>query len=193
MPLPFLAGAAAVKIGAALLGGAAVGAGGTAIYKDSKHKKEIARLQDRIYDLQRKLEQSQQRERELINRIQKLQQEKQTLLQEIADQQVEIQKMEKERKAIMNKIKRNDNRFRQIIAKLMFREKQLLAKVESLQAALNSKDYTLTSEKNNLQRKQAKVVNIDDYRHNAEEELEDTRDKVTSLQYDIDELEYKLL
>ena len=64
MPLPFIAGAVAIKVGAALVGGAALGAGGTAIYKDSKHKKEIARLQDRIYELQRKLEQSQQRERE---------------------------------------------------------------------------------------------------------------------------------
>ena len=193
MPLPILAGAAAIKIGAALIGGAAIGAGGTAVYKDSKHKKEMARLQDRIYELQRKLEQSQQRERELLKRISSLQQEKEQLLVEISSKQNEVNKLEKDRKAIMNKLKLNDNRFRQIIAKLMMREKHLLAKIDELHSSLTDKDRVILSERNGLERKQLRVVNLDDYRHNAEEELGTTQGKVTQLQYDINDLESDLI
>ena len=111
----------------------------------------------------------------------------------ISEKQNEIKKLEKERKAIMNKIKLNDNRFRQIIAKLMFREKQLLAKIEDLQNLMNEKDKVIQSEKIGLKRRQSKVVNIDDYRHNAEEELETTQNKVAQLRYNINDLESALL
>lgn len=189
MPLPILAGAAVVKIGAAV----AMGAGGTAVYMKSKHKKEIARLQDRIYDLQRQLEHSRQREKELMVRINAIQKRKAQLLAEIANKQGEIEKLEKERVFIMENLKQNDTRIRKIVGKLTFREKELLAKVEELQGLLNEKEALINSEKHGLERKQARVVSLDKHRHNVEEELQITQAKVKLLQHDIEDLESELL
>lgn len=189
MPLPILAGAAVVKIGAAVV----MGAGGTAVYMGSKHKKEIARLQDRIYELQRKLKQSQQREKELMKRINIIQTKRAELLAEIASKQTEIQRLEQERIFIMENLKQNDTRFRKIVGKLTFKEKQLLAQVEELQGLLNDKEALINSEKHGLERKQARVVSLDQHRRNAEEDLQTTQARVKRLEHDIEDLESGLL
>lgn len=114
MPVPIIA---AVAIG---VGGLALGGGGAAVYVSAKDKKRMAELQDQIRELQLQLQQSHDREKELLASIEELERQKLAFIKE-------IEFLSSQRETYVGRIAelecyvaRNEKVFKKIVAVLTF-------------------------------------------------------------------------
>lgn len=179
MPLPFLVGAA-IAVGSAL-----VGAGGAAVYKESKHKKRVAELQDKIYRLQTELEETQARERKLLTKMNELQQQVQEQQQIVARLEQQMQGYQEERASLTEQIRKNDSRFRKLIAAITFRLNALEEENQRLKSGVTSVDAQIVEQEAQLGKGRGKVVNLEDFRNK-------TRQQLNSAQYDIESLQHQI-
>ena len=160
------------------------------LFKIQKHKEEKAKLQERINELQRLLKKAQEREKDLIMKIAQLQRKR-----KIADRMPTRSKYKnsgKRNPENLRSINKNHSRFKDY-RQLLFREKQLLAKIEDLNLLLCEKEQELDTFRNSLQQNEEKIVHIDKQRGKSEGDLEAARRILVQHQAELEKLEKAVL
>ena len=164
MPVPVFV-AAAWAAGAALLSG-----GGVAVVLTGRNKKEKAKLQEKIDELQKSISEAQYREEYLLFMIEKLQQDKKQLVARISELQMCLVEVREEQLVFTLKLQSNDTRFKRIIAFLTFRLKKLEHENDLLKSKLDVASAEIEVRKSKISELQ---IESDNYEKDIQRKLEE--------------------
>ena len=120
------------------VGGALLSGGGVGITLSALRKKDKAEFQRVVDELNRRLLESQNREKELLQSIEKLESEKRDIIERMKSLEIQLVKKNDEIEKIASNIKSNDARFKKIIAVLTFRWNKLQKENEQLKKLLEA-------------------------------------------------------
>ncbi|KAB3534499.1 hypothetical protein F8154_08800 [Alkaliphilus pronyensis] len=194
MPIPILIGAVAVAKTALAtkaaigIGAAVVATGGTAVYMSSQHKEEVSRMQDRIYQLQKELADSREKEKNLQAKIVEIQQEQEKLTREIAELNMKTEEYQEKISAISAELKKNDSRFRRIIATITFRLKQLEEENQRLSNKLEDENREKSLAEDRRSKTSQNLISLKDRKEKLENELGNTCNLILSIESEIKDL-----
>lgn len=187
MPVPIIA---AVAIG---IGGLAMGGGGAAVFVSAKDKKEMAKLQDQIRELQLQLQQSHDREKELLASIDELERQKLAFIKE-------IDFLSGQRETYVGRIaelecyvSRNEKVFKKIVAALTFRLNKL--RVENADFKEQIDELTKLSAKYSQKSDDLKatIIDIDAEKVRNMDNLTSLRSAMAEQEFEIQELESQVM
>lgn len=180
--------AVAIGVGSLVLGG-----GGAAVIVSAKDKKRMAELQDQIREIQLQLQQSQDREKELLASIADLERQKLAFIKE-------INFLSGQREIFIGRITeldcyvfRNEKVFKRVVAALTFRLSSLRKETADLKNQINElvKQSEESSQKSDDLR--VAIIDIDATKVRRMDTLTSLRTAMTEQEREIQELESQVV
>ncbi len=187
MPVPVIA-AVAIGVGSLVLGG-----GGAAVVVSAKDKKRMVELQDQIRELQLQLQQSHDREKELLASIADLERQKLAFIKE-------IDFLSGQRETFVGRItelecyvSRNEKVFKKIVAALTFRLNKLRIENADLKEQIDELTKRSAGYSQKSDSLKARIIDIDAEKACNVDNLTSLRSVMAEREREIQELESQVM